>query len=148
MSPPSDVLPLPMACLLAVAIAIASATSGCSSGGDGRQQVEGQVTIDGQPLEEGYITFRPQGEGQPGGSAIAKGQFRIPAGKGLFAGMYNVEIKGMRPTGETYVDSESGKTEQELEQFVPAQYNTRTTLTAEVKTGSANDFEFPLLSNP
>ena len=44
-------------CLLTVAPGSAL-FSGC--GRSGREAIEGTVTLDGKPLEKGYITFRPQ----------------------------------------------------------------------------------------
>ncbi len=58
------------ACLLLAVV-------GC--GGDGRQAVSGDVTMDGQPLSDGIIRFEPQA-GIPGsgaGTAIVDGRFQL-----------------------------------------------------------------------
>lgn len=126
-------------------------TAGCG-GGDGygeRFPVSGRVTLDGEPLEEGRIVFIPLDAtaGSPGASgAITGGQYDIPAEAGPSLGKYRVQIHRDRKTGKKIpdYDGEAGATKDEIVESIPAQYNTRSTLTAEV-TGLGT-FDFPLKS--
>lgn len=79
-----------------VAMIVACGLSGCS--GRARSSVKGQVTFDGQPIEEGNIRFNPQGEDLGGGASarITGGTYEIPASGGLLAGKYGVAISATR----------------------------------------------------
>lgn len=71
--------------------------AGCGSYGD-RVPVIGVVTIDGAPLANVFVTFRPD-DGEPGNGGFAitdsSGKFEISypdTGKGLIPGRYKVTI--------------------------------------------------------
>jgi len=130
----------PRLALLSLAVLLA----GC--GGSPRLAVTGTVTLDGTPLKEGYIQFRPL-PGTPGptaGAEIVDGRFSIAEEKGTFAGTFRVEITAMRDTGGTVMDDMTGKNLPAHEQYLPAQYNSQSELTAEVTTTGPNQFEFRL----
>lgn len=61
-----------------------------------RAAVSGEVTVDGQPLYWGWVTFLPEGDSPP--TAVAyldfnkKGAFEIPAEAGPCPGTYRVEV--------------------------------------------------------
>ena len=119
--------------------------AGCRDGQ--RQASEGTVTLDGQPLSEGTITFLPQSgtAGPTAGGTITMGRFSVPAEKGTFSGAFRVEITAQRKTGRRInSDTAAGMVDQR-EQFLPARYNRESQLTAEVKPGP-NQFEFKLTS--
>ena len=128
--------------LLAVILA------GC--GDSGRQSLQGTVTLDGQPLEAGYIRFRPEpGSSSPtAGGEIAGGRFSIGRQGGTMAGRFRVEITASRPVGRTFVDIETGEKVQDVEQYLPARYNSQTELEVEVAPGGGNTFQFDLHSGP
>jgi len=73
-----------LACLLLAAVCL-GACSGCSRRpGYPTATVAGQVTIDGQPVPKGYITFSPLEKGPVTGAAIDQGKYRaenVPAGQ-------------------------------------------------------------------
>jgi hypothetical protein len=127
-----------------VLLSCAALLAGC--GGSPRLAVTGTVTLDGVPLEEGYIQFRPL-PGTPGptaGAEIVNGRFSIAKEKGTFAGTFRVEITATRKTDQKVMDDFSGKLADVHEQFVPARYNSQTELTAQVTRQGPNRFEFPL----
>ena len=127
-------------CLLALTLA------GC---GDARRQsVRGTVTVDGQPLKEGAIRFIPteDASGPTAGANIVDGQFEIPKETGTFAGKFKVQITARRPSSKLMRDPETGQATRGFEQYIPAKYNTRTELTADVKAGEDNEFTFDLKS--
>lgn len=127
---------------LATALLLLGSCVGC-----GRQTVEGKVTLDGRPLEQGYITFRPKPdtEGPGAGAPIEQGDFLIEGLDDPLDGSYRVEITAKGKTGQTTVDG-TGRRREAEGQILPARYNTQSTLEAEVKPGQRNEFTFPLVS--
>jgi hypothetical protein len=111
------------------------------------QTVEGVVTLDGQPLPDGYIAFVPEtGTKGPGaGARIEGGKFAVDDANKLFEGVYRVEITAKGETRVKTVDG-SGRRRNAEGQILPARYNTKSTLTAEVKRKQANEFSFDLTS--
>lgn len=145
---------------LPLIVALAFASSGCGSG-DGlpRRAVSGTVTLDGQPLEKGLITFMPAGQGGDSTSAAAEvsaGSFSVARDVGLVPGKYRVAVsvmkevraKGARKkqvdnaTGEIVDDFDTTATKESL----PGRYNAQSELTADVTDGGPNEFSFPLTS--
>jgi hypothetical protein len=136
--------------LLAACAALAAA--GC--GGSPRGAVQGKVTVNGAPLEEGTIAFVGL-EGTAGPSAGAKvvqGAYAIPADKGPFAGEYQVQIRAYRPTGQKVWDGMGDdrapamkrQTVEKMESYVPARYNDASELRATIKAGAVNVHDFDL----
>jgi hypothetical protein len=130
-------------CLLAFAAAAGAA--GCASGsrfGD----VQGEVTLDGQPLAEGVVRFVPADGKTPTASALVEGgrfRERVPVGN------HRVEISSPKlPKGVTSSGQMKRGTVDEgaaLEELIPERYNARTELTTEVKKGT-NKVRFDLKS--
>lgn len=72
--------------------------AGCGQGDDRRVPAVGHVTLDGAPLADVYVTFRPD-DGQPGNGGFAvtdaDGRFEIfypDTGKGLVPARYKVTV--------------------------------------------------------
>lgn len=118
---------------------------GCGGGGyDGppRVAVSGTVSLNGQPLPEGNIFFVGEDEKRQASGVIANGEFSIPEETGPNVGTYQVRIVsyasssegGEASTGEVGAD-ETDELEGGSEQLIPAEYNERTTLTAEISPG-------------
>ena len=118
-----------------------------SCGGCGRQTIEGTVTLDGQPLAEGYINFRPETDtrGSGVGAPIENGKFVMERLAEPLDGSYRVEITAKGKTGGMTIDG-SGQRREAEGQILPARYNTESTLTAQVKPGQPNEFDFTLTS--
>jgi len=126
----------------------------CGCNHDGRQPLQGTVTLDDQPLPAGDVTFFPL-PGTPGptaGGKIVDGHFSIPAEGGTMAGTFRVQITAQRKTGKQVFDStaqmmdpkaKNGMIDQ-YEQYIPARYNQQSELTADVVKGSHKSFEFVL----
>lgn len=126
-----------------VTILVIFASGGCSR----RQTTEGTVTLDGEPLRQGYINFRPE-EGTHGsgaGAPIEQGEFVVEGLTEPLDGSYRVEITAMGKTGKMTIDG-SGQRREAEGQVLPAAYNTRSTLQAQVKPGQPNEFTFTLAS--
>jgi len=104
--------------------------------------VTGTVTLDGVPFPNAIVYFHTQKEkgGRPAaGTTDAEGKYELvylEGVKGAHIGMNKVEIVTEWPDGEPG----EGETEK-----IPEKYNTKTTLTAEVKD-ERNVFDFNLES--
>ena len=119
---------------------------GC--GHSGRVSVEGTVTLDGQPLENGQIQFSPLPgtAGPTAGADIVDGKFAIPPSGGPFAGNFRVQITKAGLTGKKVFDPRSNSMMDEYAQILPARYNEQSELEAEVAASGPNSFEFTLTS--
>jgi hypothetical protein len=106
------------------------ATGGCSqapSMGD----VRGTVTLDGTPVAEGSIRFEPiNGQTGTAGGFIKDGKFetRVPIAT------HRVEISAVKAPPGIKVDRHN-KIEYTVVQLIPEKYNSKSTLTLEVKAG-------------
>ena len=113
-----------------------------------RGSVSGTVTFDGQPVEEGRITFTPVGtEGQLAGAEIKDGKYTIPLKEGPVAGQHKVSIVASRKTGEQReapMPAPPGTKIEVKEEYIPLKYNRQTTLTADIKAGENKDVDFKL----
>ena len=112
--------------------------------GDNRQALTGTVSWQGSPLSKGVITFYPNGAGSTVGCEITDGKFVIEQANGATPGKYRVEILAFRPTGKSEFDIDQNKQVSIEEQFLPKQFNSASTLDAEVVVGKANSLEFAL----
>lgn len=89
-----------------------------------RAAIEGEVKLDGTPLERGTIVFVPEDKSKsPVGVPITSGSYSIGAGSGPFIGANTVQISG------------SGT------ETVAARFNTESKKTIEIKAG-ANKEDF------
>jgi hypothetical protein len=124
--------------------------AGCS----GSTRVEGEVTFDGQPVDEGTINFFQEGDSGkrtnvPG--KIKDGRYVVRFSDQLNPGSYRVEIywykgKALTTRNDPDLTHEPGwgqKTDRR--QVIPKQYNFQTSLSAEVKLG-VNTLNFGLKS--
>ena len=124
-----------------IVAALALAATGCGSG-DGLHKVTGKASYDGQPISEGRIIFRNTGGDHKAHSgAITNGQYEVMCEPGAM----RVEITAMRVVPGKFQQGPGGEKERVpvTEMYIPTKYNTDSTLTAEVKSGS-NDIPFEL----
>ncbi|MCI0456927.1 MAG: hypothetical protein L0Z62_08110 [Gemmataceae bacterium] len=114
------------------ATCLALTLAGC---GDGTHSVSGTVSFDGQPVETGTIVFEAA-DGGPGlaSSGIKNGKYELRSK----AGKKKVVITAFRPKPGTEKDPQPA-----TEEYIPAKYNTESTLTKEVVAGE-NKFDFDL----
>lgn len=131
-------------CLMSVVL-----ISGCGGGGTGnRAPVSGMVKFDGQPIEEGQITFTPTGKsGTIVGGAIKAGAYNIPVEAGPEPGEHKVAVTASRKTGkqiEAIMPAPAGTMIDVTEMYIPKKYNAETTLRFDVKAGDNKDANFEL----
>ena len=134
-------------------LATAGLIAGCSGSRDDlpREPVSGTVTMDSQPLAEGAIQFTPAaGSGGPpisGNATIEDGRFSIPRADGLVPGSYKVSISAVPVKRDTRIPATYGKKKATpFKELIPAKYNTKTTLTEEIKRGGASGLKYDLQS--
>ena len=115
---------------------------GCDGDGDTPSlgQVTGTVTMDGSPLKGARVIFTPEVEGTvSSGGTDANGRYELlygPRGesKGAVVGRHTVRIETVPSPGQ-----------EESFVRVPAKYNEKSELSADVKAGE-NTFNFDLQS--
>jgi len=109
--------------------------SGCGGRGPKLGQVQGTVTLDGQPLKHAAVIFEPKAGG--------RASMAITDASGHYELIYLRDIKGaLLGSHKAKISTAS---EDDPKQRIPARYNRQTTLTAEVTPG-ANQHNFNLTS--
>ncbi|VTR99495.1 hypothetical protein [Tuwongella immobilis] len=124
-----------------VAALILMTAIGCGGGTnalDARTTVTGNVTLDGQPLPEGTISFDANDGAAPGNATIVNGAYKLEArpGKNIVKiNSYKVDPK-IKPSNDPIrpVDNRVN--------VIPKRYNVQSELTAEV--GDKTSFDFSL----
>ncbi len=112
--------------------------------------LSGGVTFDGKPVEVGQIVFEPQASGKMTVAQINNGTYQLPAERPAQAGKYLVRITADRPTGRTIAAdprSQEDQATEELEQYIPAKYNTRSELYLELTDQTPDKHDFALTTN-
>lgn len=88
---------------MAIVLAIAAATLGCSDGLPTRVPVSGVVLIDGKPLTSGSIMVVPAGQRPAGGSIGPDGRFTLSCfaqNDGVVPGTHRVAVQANEHIGE------------------------------------------------
>jgi hypothetical protein len=116
-----------------------AALAGCGPA-EQRVHVWGEVTLNGEPLESGRISFRPSAGTQSptAGGLITAGRYEIPRDLGPAPGTFEVEIWSPQKTGKQVpagAPAPPGTLVDEVKESVPARYNQRSTLTVELQPG-------------
>jgi hypothetical protein len=127
--------------LAAAWVAVMLAAAGCGSGGPTKPtgHLEGAVTLDGQPIIRGTISFFPQqkGQAQPSKAQIVDGHYKaegVPLGKVL------VRISATKETGKEIAIPHSNEKYAETVSIIPPKYRSGISLqiSADTKT---HDFQ-------
>src|SRR5262245_39882142 len=127
-------------------VLVLGALSGCGDPRN-RQEVVGEVTLKGKPVEDGIIQFAPlDGQETGDGAQIVKGKYQIPREKGLSPGKYKVSIyagDGRSGAGDASPDSPHAGLKPGKER-IPPEYNEQSNIVKEVKKGEPNKFDFTI----
>jgi hypothetical protein len=128
-----------------VLLAVALFVAGCGRSAPARKMVpvSGVVTLDGNPLPDGFITFVSPQEGRFEAFPITRGKFAGKAG----LGMRSVEIIAIRDL-QPAAAGDGVPPAAVRGNYLPARYSTASTLTADVRESGANVFDFDLHSKP
>ncbi len=123
--------------VIALICVLPSLLSGC--GKPEFETVTGTVTFDDQPVPEGDIIFQPADPKYgPDAGKIIDGKFTLQ----VRPGNRKVIIRATR-----LVPGKVGPMGEDAhEDYIPEQYNEKTTLTADVNSGAKNEFTFALKS--
>jgi hypothetical protein len=133
----------PLYAVVAVAVALAV---GCGSSGPKLYRVTGTVKYKDAPVKTGTIVFRSLDGKHTATGNLANGEYDIPETSGLPEGKYQVAVsspdpKGPPPPGPNDLPGDSAAAAKDL---LPAKYNAKTELTAEVKAQPRNEVNFDL----
>lgn len=119
---------------------------GCGGGGGGPKlyKTSGQVTFDGAPVETGRILFRmTSGDQKAYAAEITNGEYTIET----LPGEASVEITASRIIPGKFDTSNPDDEPQPIgEMYIPAKYNSQTTLKATVAENNNNSTPFALTS--
>jgi hypothetical protein len=128
-------------CLLACTLGTGLAAAGCQPGSSERipptYRVSGTVRIDAAPLSDGFSSMI-------GPEDAARGL--APAEGPIVAGAYDIQVRAGQHTVRITAPEEYGEVDatgiRSVRETVAAAFNTESTLTAEVKAGTENRFNF------
>jgi len=138
--------------LLLVEMVASAFLAGCSGGDELRREaVSGTVSFKGAPLKKGMIQFQPTSgnETTAGAAGIVDGKYSIDRDEGLVPGKYQVMITGILGPSDGAKAPKAAMPGDVLpvlpaKELIPAKYNVKTELTAQVASGGANEFNFDL----
>jgi len=136
----------PLSCVRAAISLLVALGACCESGcaGGTKAKLHGKVALDGQPIATGSISFVPvDGKGRTTDAAIQDGQYtaEVPLGS------QRVEIRARKVVGTRKLyDTPDSPTREVFEETIPAQFNSRSKLTQDVKPGD-HQVDFELKSN-
>jgi hypothetical protein len=124
--------------------------AGCSgSTGPAKHRVSGTVSLGGKPMPDGEVYFRMPATGAIEVFAVKAGAF----GGAAAAGRHRIEIYRFEQPKPTLAELEkmdpmARVLATEKKNLIPAGYNTRSTLEADVQPGEPNRFEFAVGGPP
>jgi hypothetical protein len=116
-----------------------SMISGCGGGdydGAKRMAIDGSVTVNGQPVQEGTLNLIPASgsTGRKAAAGIENGSYSIAEKDGPNIGKYNVQIYAYQPVGGAApVDEDTAEgAGVPTQQILPPQFNEQTSLEVEI----------------
>lgn len=137
----------------AVVVALAAA-GGCSEVDDvPREPISGTVNLDGQPLKIGTIQFLPEAAeaGVASGGTVVDGRFDVARAEGPGPGTYKVMIFSQGKIPKEPIELNNNEMPGAIQAKpaprtgeIPIRYNFQTELTAVVKPGGPNSYDFDL----
>jgi hypothetical protein len=135
--------------IISLLLLVAATAPGCSRTSANQGNVCGRVMLDGKPVEQGTIAFMPieDTKGAATGGSIENGRYEIVGLHGPAVGWNRVEVHARCKTGRMipYGFGGSGKTIEEETEGIAVQFNSDSTLKAEIKHGD-NTCDFDVAS--
>src|SRR5262245_18190189 len=116
-------------------VVLVLATLGCGGApGPPTHAVFGSVTLDGQRLADGDVLFDAEDGRISDGGKVTSGKYRFQATPGKKK--VRIQASTIKEGGQ-----KGAMDEPVAEQYLPARYNTATSLRAEVTSGGMNQFD-------
>ena len=132
-------------CLATSVLFLAVSLLGCGGeSGPTTYPVSGTVTLDGEPIKGGRIAlWDAEGKVATAAGTVTNGEYSLQSqpGKKL------VKITARREVPGKFDTSNPGEKHPVIEQYIPSQYNEKTTLTEEVTPEGENQFNFELTND-
>jgi hypothetical protein len=123
--------------------------AGCGPTGPTRAEVSGTVTYNGQPVEQGAISFFPAPGvvGPEAGGEIKNGKYFIPRKTGPVVGKNRVELRSFQKSGRRIQDPTAppGTLTDEITNIFPPEFSSQSTLTKDIQKGK-NEIVFEIKS--
>jgi hypothetical protein len=106
-------------CFILLGITVSLVIAGCGGRGYPTAQIQGRVTVGGQPVARGSITFTPLQPGRgPGTSAsVESGRYTV---ENAPQGRVRVDFQALKDTGRT--ETQFGKTYPVMVNLIPDKY--------------------------
>lgn len=118
------------------------------TGCEASPRVQGTVTLDGKPLDQGSINFEPVDRNKPSfGATISNGRYQVSASSPVTAGKFQVQICGSIKTGRQVPagpPSPPGTMTDEFRYYPAEGVEVRE---AEILPGQVNELNFELNSS-
>jgi hypothetical protein len=115
-----------------------------------RISLNGDVSLDGNPIQTGTILFDSvDGQGPTVGGQIEDGKYQVVGDAAYLVGKKTVRISALHKTGRQIASgppSPPGTMVDEIKPYIPAIYNVKSGLSCEVADQKENRFDFHLLS--
>ena len=120
---------------------------GCADPYAGRHEISGKVSLNDQPIKDGFIAFEPlDNQDTKGFCQILEGAYRIPREGGLKVGRYRVRIAA--GDGKTPAKEEAGKpggsTNIVSKDLIPPEWGPASNQEVTVKSEDPNTFDFTI----
>jgi hypothetical protein len=123
--------------------------SGCQSE---KAKVSGKIFFQGVPIETGKISFDSiDGNAQGSSGEIIEGKYELKNNQALGKGFMVVRIWGFKKTGKKIIPpvgapgiSSGGELMDEIQMYIPSEFNTSSKQIVEIKLGEDNVFDFDL----
>jgi hypothetical protein len=127
---------------LGLLLVLVVAWAGCAKPNE-REAVAGDISLKGQPLDQGTIMFHPlDGQDSYSGAQIDQGKYAIDKKQGLLPGKYKVQITSGDPKNIAPPEELPGAPRPVFKERIPKAYSTESKQTIDVKKGGPNKFDF------
>ena len=122
---------------------------GCQSE---KAKVSGKIFFQGVPIEKGKISFDSiDGNAQGSSGEIIEGKYELKNNQALGKGFMVVRIWGFKKTGKKIIPpfgapgiSSGGELMDEIQMYIPSEFNTSSKQIVEIKLREDNVFDFDL----
>jgi len=122
---------------------------GCQSE---KAKVSGKIFFQGVPIETGKISFDSiDGNAQGSSGEIIEGKYELKNNQALGKGFMVVRIWGFKKTGKKIIPpfgapgiSSGGELMDEIQMYIPSEFNTSSKQIVEIKLREDNVFDFDL----